>query len=161
MLTTVASPRSSFAAPVNTQVLAGGDSRGSVGGKGADHLEGGTGPSILIGGTGGDKLDASTAGSILIAGSTSFDANIRALKSLLVEWSRTDEPIGQKYDHIYGNVAGGSNGSYLLNAATISNDNAVDDLDGDNADNLFFGRVAGSKKDKFKNVSAGSLVVNI
>jgi phospholipase C len=147
-----------FGGAGNDHVDAGGGPSVLVGGKGNDHLDGGAGFSILIGGKGNDHLDASPAGSILIGGSTAFDANLTALKKLLSEWDRTDETLGQKFDHIFGNVTGGNNGAYLLNTTTVFSDGGHDKLDGDFALNLFFARL---KHTNIKGIAPGSNLINL
>jgi phospholipase C len=157
----VTTPAFVFSGGGNDHVEAGGGPSVVVGGQGNDHLNGGTGFSILIGGAGNDQLVASPAGSILIGGTTSFDANVKALKALLNEWDRTDETYQQKVDRITGNVASGKNGAYVLNASTVFDDGTPDDLDGNGSMSLFFGRVSGKKKDNMKNVASGAVVINI
>jgi hypothetical protein len=149
-----------FGGAGNDHIKAGGGPSVVVGGAGNDHLDGGTGFSILIGGSGKDQLSASPAGSVLIGGFTAFDANIKALESLLNEWSRTDETLAQKANNLLGTGTTGLNGTYLLNTSTVFSD-GPDVLDGNSSLSLFFARLSRPKKDKLKNVGTGSIIVGL
>jgi Ca2+-binding RTX toxin-like protein len=113
------------------------------GGSGNDTLTGGGGPSVLVGGPGNNVLIGGLArnlliggtgvnvllgggGDILIGGTTAFDSNVPALVALAAEWFRTDETLGARINHLLGPNAGGSagglNGSFYLNAATVQGD---------------------------------------
>ena len=85
-----------------------------VGGPGADTLSGGTGSDILIGGAGADSLHGGSGSGLLIAGTTSYDTNLTALLAVLAEWSRIDRIYVQRVQDLFGNGAGGLNGTYLL-----------------------------------------------
>ncbi len=108
------------------------------GGDGNDTLTSGGGPSVLIGGAGNDILnstaspssvliaDAGTntlnggANALLVSGSTIYTQstiNLPALVQILNEWSRAT-PLSVRVNHIVN--GGGLNGSYVLNASTIT-----------------------------------------
>ena len=53
-------------------------------------------PTILIGGDGADDVEGASGGDCLIGGSTTFDANLTVLRSLLAEWVRTDVAYADK-----------------------------------------------------------------
>jgi hypothetical protein len=97
-----------------------------VGGTGKDVLTGGTGRDILIGEGGSDTLNAGSAGDVLIGGITTFDANLAALEALLVEWQSNDSYQTRVQD-LFGNGPAGPGGPQL-NAATIINDLAVNQI---------------------------------
>ena len=84
----------------------------------------------LLGGGGADRLVAGEGGDILIGGTTDFDTNAVALTAMLAEWGRTDLSYQDRIAHLMGTVSGGLNGSYLLNATTVHDDAAVDQLYG-------------------------------
>ncbi len=98
-----------------------------VGGPGKDSLTGGTGRDILIGGGGADTLHAGSGGDVLIGGRTAFDANLTALAALMAEWSSGDSYQTRVQD-LFGTGTGGQNGSTLLDASTVINDAAINQL---------------------------------
>jgi Ca2+-binding RTX toxin-like protein len=66
-----------------------------VGGAGKNSLTGGSGKDILIGGGGPAVLTAGSGDDLLISGSTTYDADVAALLSLLAQWSQAaDYPSG-------------------------------------------------------------------
>jgi hypothetical protein len=101
-----------------------------VGGAGNDTLYGGSGRNLLIGGAGADTLSAGSGGDLLIAGTCSYAGNLTALAYLAAEWDRTDVDYMTRVGHLNGGIAGGMNGSYLLNATTVLDDGAADVLNG-------------------------------
>jgi uncharacterized delta-60 repeat protein len=109
-----------------------------LGGAGNDTLTAGSGRDILISGPGADVLHAGGGGDILIGGTTDWDANLTALAALRAEWGRTDLAYQDRINHLDGTVAGGLNGSYLLNAQTAHDDGAKDQLDGGGGIDWFF-----------------------
>lgn len=112
------------------------DARGSsasnalVGGAGDDVLYGGSGRDLLIGGGDADTLYAGSGGDILIGGATDYDANLAALDAIMAEWGRTDISYQQRIADLDGPASGGLNGQYLLNATTVHDDGASDQLVG-------------------------------
>src|SRR5262249_45902476 len=93
----------------NDTIQGGGGATVIVGGPGRNTLIGGSGPTILIGGAGHDTLVTGDGAALIVAGTTKFDANAEALRSLLAEWSRTDETFAQKTAHLTGGATGGQN----------------------------------------------------
>ena len=76
-------------------------------------------PTILIGGDGADDVEGASGGDCLIGGSTTFDANLTVLRSLLAEWVRTDVAYADKVAHLTGPAPGGLNAPYFLNASAV------------------------------------------
>jgi Ca2+-binding RTX toxin-like protein len=93
-----------------------------VGNAGNDTAFGTDGRDILIGGLGGDLLDGGNDDDILIGARTSYDANVSALLAIAQEWTRTDVSYAGRRDHISGALAGGLNGTFVLNATTVFDD---------------------------------------
>ncbi|HMC66421.1 MAG TPA: PKD domain-containing protein, partial [Gemmataceae bacterium] len=132
------------------------------GGKGNDHLEGGSGPNvllgedgndeliggsnrdILIGGAGADHLVAAGGEDILIAGTTAFDRDVTALCAVLTEWTRTDANYVTRISHLQGTNSGGLNGPYLLTTTTVLDDGAADVLTGKAGLDWFFANIQGA-----------------
>lgn len=118
-----------------------------VGGAGDDVLIGGRGRDVLIGGTGSDTLHAGSGGDILIGGNTIYDGNLEALSAILAEWGRTDISYQDRINHLLGSVSGGLNGAYDLNAATVQDDSAVDQLFGGSGQDWYLYQATGSYAD--------------
>jgi Ca2+-binding RTX toxin-like protein len=114
-----------------------------LGETGNDDIEGGDDRDILIGGIGADKLRAKQADDILIGGTTSLDANPTALRALQTQWRRTDLLYGPRVSSLSG----------VLNSSSVFNDNASDQLDGDNGLDWFFG----SSDDVLKGFKSGEV----
>jgi phospholipase C len=142
-------------------IKGGGGPTVEVGGSGRDTLIGGAGPSILIGGGGRDHLQAGSGAAILIAGTTNFDANLKVLKTLEAEWSRTDETYAQKVAHLTGGATGGLNGSNVLDATTVHHHGGPSELKGGKATDLFFAHLTGRHKDDLDGLQPGETVINI
>ncbi|MBI3409319.1 MAG: Ig-like domain repeat protein [Planctomycetes bacterium] len=129
-----------------------------LGGAGADTLTGGAGRDIIIGGAGADIIKSGSGDDILVADSTSYDANLLALFSLLAEWSRTDETYQQRINHLNGSVAGGLNGTNFLNAASIIDDpSAANQLYGGTGRDWFIVKA----NDKVNNPQRGEIITII
>jgi phospholipase C len=131
-----------FAGDGHDVLKAGGGPRVLVGGDDGDVLKGGAGPAILIGGKGKNKLVAGSGDTILIGGTTTWDANLAALKGLEAEWSRTDATFAQRMAHLNGGATGGLNGPYLLNSSTVSHDDSRNRLIGGSGHDWFFAHLA-------------------
>ena len=101
-----------------------------LGGDGNDTLTAGAGRDLLIGDAGSDTLLGGAGDDILIAGTTSFDASLPGLLSLLSEWSRTDLAGAARIADLNGSTPGGLNGANVLTATTTVNDAAIDQLSG-------------------------------
>jgi Ca2+-binding RTX toxin-like protein len=105
-------------------------------------LQGGKGKNILIGGDGADFIQGGNSGDLLIAAATAYDANIAANRLALCaieeEWTHG----GNYKEHIMHLIGGGGrNGSFVLNAATVSDDGDVDVLRGGKGKDFFIARV--------------------
>ncbi len=104
---------------------------------GDDTINGSNGRDIIFGGTGSDLLHGNNGDDLLIGGSSIYinegsgSVDQAALDALMLEWRRTDSTYAQRVARIRGTTAGGLNGSYNLNALTIIDDLAIDDLWGD------------------------------
>jgi Ca2+-binding RTX toxin-like protein len=98
-----------------------------AGNAGNDTIIAGTGRAILIGGTGADSLTAGGGDDLLIGGSTTYDANLLALQTLLSEWSRTDIGYATRIGHLEGTSGGGNNGGYRLIPAGQVGATVIDD----------------------------------
>ena len=57
----------------------------------------------------------------------------------------------ERIDHLHAGSAGGLNGAYRLNATTVHNDAAVDELSGNEDPDWFFARIGGSRADRVRN----------
>ncbi len=129
-----------------------------IGNGGNDTLWGNDGRDILIGGDGADFLDGGNDDDILIGGRTGHDANTTALLTILQEWTRLDLAYGARMDHITGKTTGGLNGAFLLNSATLFDDNkAIDTIWGRGGLDWF---ITGPKDD-VKDKSPGETVTKI
>ncbi|MCO6457863.1 MAG: hypothetical protein J5I93_21370 [Pirellulaceae bacterium] len=108
-----------------------------VGGDGSDILDGGDGRDLLIGGVGQDVLLGRTGEDILIGGSTDHDAQIEPLRQIMREWTRLDLPHARRVRNLQ--FGGGLNGNVRLNSASVIDDNAVDQLFGQQDTDWFWG----------------------
>ena len=135
----VSTPAILFGGDGNDTLSVSGSTAGNIleGGAGNDTLIGGGGRDILIGGAGADVLRGGAGDDILIGGTTDWDANLTALASLRAEWGRTDLTYQGRINHLTGAVSGGLNGSYFLNAQTVHDDNAADQLFGEGGTDWF------------------------
>ncbi|MFO0878902.1 MAG: CARDB domain-containing protein [Gemmataceae bacterium] len=99
-----------------------------LGGAGNDSLFGGNARDLLIGGAGADVLTGGNGEDLQIHGTTAHDASWDALAAVAAEWTRTDRTYAQRIAAL--RLGGGRNGSTVLDATTVVNDNAVDRLRG-------------------------------
>jgi phospholipase C len=158
----VTQPAKLFGGAGDDYLKAGGGPTVLVGGTGEDTLIGGPNRDLLIGGKGEDDLRAGSGDSILIGGTTKFDANAQALTAIMKEWTRTDLDYDHRVAELKSGGTGALNGSYLLNATTVHDDHAEDDLRGGQGMDLFFAHLAGKhKKDDLIGLEAGEDVVAI
>jgi Ca2+-binding RTX toxin-like protein len=108
-----------------------------LGGQGNDVLDGGPGRDIAIGGAGSDNLAGGDDDDILIGASTVFDANPTALQAILREWTSASD-YATRIGHLKGTIAGGLNGTTLLNASKIVDDAIADLMTGAGGLDWFF-----------------------
>jgi CSLREA domain-containing protein len=130
-----------------------------VGGAASDTLVAGAGRDILIGGAGTDCLYAGRGDDILIGGTTDFDNNLAALNAIMAEWGRKDENYATRINRLM--TGGGHNGSFLLNASTAHNDQAIDRLFGGLGMDWFFASTSGPFEDKILHRRANEVVTAI
>jgi extracellular elastinolytic metalloproteinase len=116
----------------------GGGNNVLVGGDGNDSLTGGRGRDLLIGGAGSDDILGKGGDDILVGGTTAWDVNQAALNALLQEWTRADADYATRVAHLRGDLAGGLNGTYLLNSTTVFDDGAADALTGGSGTDWFW-----------------------
>jgi Ca2+-binding RTX toxin-like protein len=124
-----------------------------VGGAGKDVLSGGTGQDVLIGG-GADVLNAGSGGDVLIGGRTAYDANLSALEAVLAEWS-SGGLYQDRVRDLFGNSAGGLNGTTVLSGSMVINDGAVNVVNGGLGMDWFWLEAA---SDKFSGEERGEIV---
>lgn len=128
-----------------------------IGGAGNDWLNGGSGRDLLSGGSGADTLRGGAGDDILIGDSTSYDANLQALLAVMKEWGRTDADYATRVKHLQGSLSGGLNGTYRLTAATVLNDNTIDNLYGEAGMDWFIIGGKGKKRDKVYDQTSGEV----
>ncbi|MEP3481648.1 MAG: PKD domain-containing protein [Fuerstiella sp.] len=119
-----------------------------VGQSGNDYLWGRNGDDVVIGGSGKDFLDGGNGDDLLIADSWAFEDSLLALDAVSTEWNRSDVGYDEKRDHLRGLAAGGANGQYVLNDATLTDDGQRDFLRGRRGRDLFFASYGDRVKDK-------------
>lgn len=132
------------------------DTRGStasnvlLGGAGADQLYGGSARDLLFGGLGADILRGGGGDDLLVGGLTDFDDDLAALAMLRAEWLRTDSSYSTRVARLSGTLGGGLNGTYKLNAATVHDDAAIDQLFGEGNQDWFLYTLGGPTGDVLK-----------
>jgi uncharacterized delta-60 repeat protein len=131
-----------------------------VGGAGQDHVNGNGGNDIVIGSANNDTLNGGAGQDIVIAGSTSYDADVNALRSLLAEWNSGDSRA-TKISNITNGT--GSNSPFKLNPtgglnATVVDDSVKDSLTGGADSDWFFYKKTGSKADVISDLVSGEQV---
>jgi len=128
-----------FGSSGDDHIEAGGGPTLMVGGSGNDHLEGGPGDDILIGGTGSDHLEGKGGNDILIAGTTAYDSNLMALCAIMDVWQNTTNAT------FAANMASLQSASfaYRLDATTVHDDGAGNQLDGGAARDWIFANIDG------------------
>jgi Ca2+-binding RTX toxin-like protein len=113
-----------------------------VGGAGIDSILGGDLGDILVGGLGADSLRGGLGEDILVGGRITFDTDVIGLRSIFLEWTRSDRTVDQRFVNLTNNTSGGGtltspiNGNFFLrggedpNARTLLDDSVVDELFG-------------------------------
>jgi hypothetical protein len=107
-----------------------------LGGAGADRLTGNGDKDLLIGGFGADLLSGGGGSDLLVGGSTAHDGNDDSLRRILGEWTSS-----RTYTQRVDALRAGTNGLPALNAATLTDDGAADDLTGGNSSDWFVATV--------------------
>lgn len=150
----------------NDTIQGGGGATVIVGGPGRNTLIGGSSPTILIGGAGHDTLVTGAGAALVVAGTTKFDANAEALRSLLAEWSRTDETFAQKTAHLTGGATGGQNvipnttQNIILDTTTVHSHGAKDVIVrpvDTGVQDLIFAHLFGKNADRINDVDAAAI----
>src|SRR5262249_49076667 len=131
-----------------------------VGGAGDDALTGGSGRDVLLGGAGKDTLRGGSGEDVLVGGPTLHDTNLTALTAIRDEWTRTNVSLQTRIARLKGEQSGGLNGSWVLNAAAVLNDNVADDLYGE-GDNDWFVRSLGLSPDNLRDRKSGDVVSDL
>jgi CSLREA domain-containing protein len=140
-------------------VIKGGNGNNIIlGGAGVHFLTGGNGRDILIGGAGTDILAGNGGDDILIGGSTLWDTDAVALCKLMAEWGRTDADYLTRIGHLRDGIAGGLNGLFLLNPATVFDDSAADVLFGNAGMDWFFAKTSGAAPDLVFDLRSGEVL---
>jgi Ca2+-binding RTX toxin-like protein len=131
------------------------DARGATGakvlfgGEGTDTVYGGGGRDLLIGGLGADVLRGGDGDDVLVGGSTTHDDDPDALAALMAEWQSSAD-YATRVARLRG-PAGGLNGNTFLDAGALLDDQATDQLFGENGQDWFLAPVAGEVMDKKRN----------
>jgi phospholipase C len=151
----------------NDTIEGGGGATGIVGGPGRNTLIGGSGPTILIGGAGHATMVTGDGAALVVAGTTKFDANAEAWRSLLTEWSRTDETFAQKTAHLTGGATGGQNvipnttQNIILDANTTVHSHGGRDVivrpHDTGVQDLIFAHLFGQNPDRINDIDAAAI----
>jgi VCBS repeat-containing protein len=132
-----------------------------AGGAGNDTLQGGIGRGVLIGGLGADTINGGGGDDILIGGTTDFDTNLAALDAIMAEWGRTDLAYSARVNDLNGTSTAGRNNGYYLNATTVHDDSAVDQLTGNNGMDWFFALTGGTFADQVHDRKHGEIITRL
>lgn len=128
-----------------------------VGGAGGDNLTGRGGRDVIIGGSGGDNLTGNGGDDLLIAGTTAYDTNLQALCTITAEWLRTDKTYSQRVTNLVN--GGGLNGAIRLNATTVFDDAAGDNLNGNAGTDWFFAKTTAPGSDNVISVAGETVTI--
>ena len=115
-----------------------------LGMSGNDSLSGNNGRDMLFGGQGADILHGNSGEDILIGGSTTYAneqsgvVDSTAFRAMMQQWRAIGITYAERIARLKGLVTGGSNGSNYLDASTILDDYAVDELWGDTGTDWFW-----------------------
>jgi hypothetical protein len=146
-----------------------------VGGGGTNQITGGWGRDLLIAGLGASKLFAGSDQDILIGGWTDYDLSstamtydrkLAALYAIMAEWAKTYDATNAQNDynirvnHLNGSLAGGLNGSWYLNTATVHDNGSADTLFGSMAALDWFFAGPGNQ-DTLKNWRTGEVITHV
>jgi Ca2+-binding RTX toxin-like protein len=161
----VATPVWLFGDSGNDHLNAGNGGSVIVGGSGDDEILGGAGRDVLIGGLGADHLVGNADDDILVAGRTDYDRDLGSLCNILDQWLRTDANFATRVEQLKGTQAGGLNGSTYLNAGTVHDDGAVDQIDvlvGSSGDDWYvYDSASGDKANGVSSLEKTEAITNI
>ncbi len=101
-----------------------------LGGTGNDQLQGGNGRDILIGGAGADILTGGAGEDILIGGTTTFDTQYDVLHAFLSAWTDPNLNYDKRVAKLRGPGVTVGQQTYKLDAASVLDDAASDQLFG-------------------------------
>ena len=133
------------------------DSDMLVGRDGNDTLFGGNGRDVLIGGLGADTLNGGADEDILIGNRFAYETNQSALQAIMSQWSAPNVPYSDRVQQL--RTVGVLNGTVKINAASVTEDNAIDSLTGGlDALDWFWASVAGPNVDLKKDISLGEVL---
>jgi hypothetical protein len=76
----------------------------------------------------------------------------------MAEWGDTAEGYLSRVGHLSGSLAGGANGAFLLNAATMRRDASIDQLFGAAGSDWFLFAGAGRFLDQVRDASPGEVL---
>jgi hypothetical protein len=116
-----------------------------LGGLGDDNLSAGNGKDIAVGGQGADIVRGENGTDLMIGGSLTFETNNAANRDKLCdifdEWVHGTGGLKGKVNHLTS--GGGKNGTTVLDATTVLDDNAVDSLLGTHGKGWYIGHFSG------------------
>ena len=131
-----------FAGNGNDHIQTGSGNSIVVGGSGNNHIEAGSGRNLLIAGTGNTHVEEHGGQAIEIAGTTLFDANAEALTAIENEWASAD-PLTTRVAKIEQGVSqDGSNTKYHLGADTVFANGGHNHLEAGSGMDWFFANPA-------------------
>ncbi len=145
----------------NDFLSGGGGANILLGGAGNDELYGRNGRDLLIGGLGRDTLRGGNGDDLLIGGTTDFDNRRAALDAIMAEWTRTDADYATRIGRLRDGSNGGLNGDTRLNANTVDDDAASDDLAGNDELDWLFALNTGPNADRLRGVNNREVVTSL
>jgi Ca2+-binding RTX toxin-like protein len=123
-----------------------------VGGTGNNLIEAGSGRNLLIGGTGNTHIEENGGSAILIAGTTIYDSNAEALVAIENEWSSTTDDLATRVAKIQQGVTqDGANTKYRLTSDTVFSNGDHNHLEAHSGADWFFARQSTDQIDGFSN----------
>src|SRR5262249_62004501 len=111
---------------------------------------------------GGGRDDVLRGGGddLLVGGTTAYDSDQISLALLRLELIRTDADYLTRIDHLSGSSPGGLNGNAVLNAQTVHEDGAADDLWGE-AGQDWFVLAGGANPDRANDPETGEIATTL
>jgi phospholipase C len=151
-------PAMIFAGNGNDHIQTGSGNTVVVGGQGNNHIEGGSGRNILIGGTGNTHIEDHGGQSIEIAGTTFYDANAEALTAVENEWASSDNLATRIAKITSGVTQDSAKTKYHLAADNVFANGGHNKLQADSGLDWFF---ADPSKDKIDSVFGNDFLTTI